>query len=63
VAGEGDGEVGDGDVGGVIEAASPFFAEAELGADFGGLLLVGVWCGLLLVGVWCGLLLVGVWCG
>jgi hypothetical protein len=30
---------------GVVEAASPFFAEAELGADFDGLLLVVVCCG------------------
>jgi hypothetical protein len=40
-----DGEDGDGDVGGVVEAASPFFAEAESDADFAGLLLVGACCG------------------
>jgi hypothetical protein len=44
-----DGEAGDGVVGGVVggvvEAASPFFAEAGSGADCDGLLLVGVCCG------------------
>jgi hypothetical protein len=45
VAEDGDGEDGDGDVGGVVAAASPFFAEAESGADFDGLLLVGACCG------------------
>jgi hypothetical protein len=38
------GEEGDGDVGGVVGAASSFFAE-ESGVDFDGLLLVGVCCG------------------